>query len=127
MQAKARLDAAKMAYAATLRARRMPLQNFLPGRGLHPFSGVADVSGQGTNVLSPRTTLTVKARITQFSYGNYNLDHMTADAHVKNGRARAWIHSDNPLVKGDITLDALTRSKNINATVVTVLRAERNG
>lgn len=122
LQAKARLDAAKMAYAATLSARRMPLQNFLPNQGLHPFSGVADVSGQGTNVLSPRTTLTVKARITQFSYGNYNLDHMTADAHVKNGRARAWIHSDNPLVKGDITLDALTRSKNINATVVTDLQ-----
>ena len=122
LQAKAQLDAAKMAYTAKLNARRMPLQNFLPNQGLHPFSGTMDVSGQGTDFLSPRTTLTAKAKITQFNYGNNNLDNMTADAHVKNGRAKALIHSNNPLIKGDITLDALTRSKNINATVVTDLQ-----
>ena len=37
LQAKAQLDAAKMAYTAKLNARRMPLQNLLPNQGLSPF------------------------------------------------------------------------------------------
>lgn len=118
----ARLDAAKMAYMARLNADRLPLQNFLPNQGLHPFTGTIDLEGHGTDLLSPHTTLTAKAKITQFRYGDYNLDDMTADATVKNGHAKAVVHSNNPLVKGDIRVDALTLSRNINAKVSTDLQ-----
>ena len=67
--------------------------------------------------MSPRTRLTAKARVTNFSYGGYNVDRLTADVRVAGGKAHVFISSNNPLLKGDITLDALLHTKNIRATV----------
>lgn len=111
------LDTRRMAYTARLNARRLPLQHFLPRMGLHPFTGYIDAKGVGTDMLSPRTRLQAKARITRFNYGGYNLDHIHADATISGGKIHALVHSRNPLLQGDIAFDALTRSRNLRATI----------
>uniref|UniRef100_A0AB33JEA2 Translocation/assembly module TamB domain-containing protein n=1 Tax=Prevotella sp. GTC17260 TaxID=3236796 RepID=A0AB33JEA2_9BACT len=113
----ARFDAARMAYTARLMASRLPVQNFVPHMGLHPFTGFVDVSGVGTDMLSPRTRLTAKARIQKFRYGKYNLDNMMADATVSRGLARADIVSQNDLLKGNIHVDAKLNSRHVDAKV----------
>lgn len=114
----ARFDASRMSYTARLTASQLPLQNFVPNMDLHPFTGFVDVSGVGTDMLSPRTHLVAKARIQKFRYGKYNLDNTTADATVNRGLARADIVSKNDLLKGNIHLDAKLNSKHVDAKVM---------
>ena len=110
-------DADKTAYKAHLVANGLPVQHFLPNMGLHPFTGVVDVTGQGSDFLSPRTRLEAKAEIVKFSYGDYQLDHMKGVATIRQGVAHARIHSQNPWIAGEFKVDALLNQKITRATV----------
>ena len=117
LKADAQIDTRRMAYRAKLSANALPLQHFLPRMGLHPFTGDVSVTGSGTDIFSHHTRLQVQARVLKFRYGTYDLDHITGSANMRNGVVHADIHSDNTLLKGLISLDALTDSKRLRATV----------
>lgn len=110
-------DSRKMAYTASLKARKLPLQHFLPNYGLSPLTADIDMRGQGVDPMSPKTRLTAKAKVNQFKYGDYRLDNITASADVRNGRVRATMNSENPLVKGVFSADGLLNSKRLRGTV----------
>lgn len=110
-----------MRYDADVEARDMQLQHFLPGSDLGTFSGTVRVKGAGTDLFSPKTRMEAQANISQFSYGQYRLDNMSGTATVSNGRVGADIVADNDLLKGDISVDALMDTKNIEASVKTHL------
>ncbi|MBM6993363.1 MAG: translocation/assembly module TamB domain-containing protein [Prevotella sp.] len=113
----AALDADKMAYNAKLSARGLPVQHFLPHMQLHPFTGEIDAHGVGTDFMSPRTQLVANAQITRFSYGQYNLDHINANAIIRNGHIIADVDSRNAFLKGKFNVDALTTGKKLQATL----------
>ena len=110
-----------MRYDADVEARNMQLQHFLPGSDLGTFTGSVRLKGAGTDLFSPKTRVEAQADISQFSYGQYRLDNMSGKATVSNGRVAADIVADNALLKGDISVDALMDTKNIEATVSTRL------
>ena len=110
-----------MRYDADVEARNMQLQHFLPGSDLGTFTGSVRLKGAGTDLFSPKTRVEAQADISQFSYGEYRLDNMSGKATVSNGRVAADIVADNALLKGDISVDALMDTKNIEATVSTRL------
>ena len=119
---KADLDTrGSMRYDADVEARNMQLQHFLPGSDLGTFTGSVRLKGAGTDLFSPKTRVEAQADISQFSYGQYRLDNMSGKATVSNGRVAADIVADNALLKGDISVDALMDTKNIEATVSTRL------
>jgi len=121
------LDADRMKYKARVKASNLPLQHYLPTMGLHPLTADIDIDGQGTDLMSPRTRLNAKAKIGQFKYGGYQLDGMTADATVSNGRARARVDSHNGLLDGQVSVDALLNTRNIRGTVTAdVVKADLN-
>lgn len=111
-------DVGREAYEAKLTANRLALQHFLPNYGLSPLTGTIDLKGQGTDLMSPRTTLTAKADIKQFRYAGYDLAGMKADARVRNGRGYANVTSNNDLMKGTASIDALMSKKRLRGTVV---------
>lgn len=76
----------------------------------------------GTDFLSPRTRLQAKAQVNQILYGKYKLDHVLAVAHVANGKVHADIDSKNQYLTGLVSLDALTNSKKLEATLVADVR-----
>lgn len=117
VKAKADIDTKVMRYQADLKASNLQLKHFLPTSDMGAFSGDVTLNGTGTDVFSPKTSLQATAKIRQFQYGQYNLDGMDAQALVRNGKVHADIDAKNPLLKGLITLDALTNTKNIRATV----------
>lgn len=117
LRGSASIDLDKMSYQARLTAHRLPLQNFIPRQGLHPFTGDIEARGTGTDLLSPSTRLQAKAHVRSFKYGDYNLDGIDADVRVINGHALAQIDSRNPMFKGNLQVDALTRSKRLRATL----------
>lgn len=110
-------DGSKTAYRAQLSARALPLQNFLPHYRLHPFTGNIDAQGAGTDFLSPHTRFAAKANVEKFTYGEYNLDHISANAVVSRGRVVADVDSRNPLLRGVFNVNALTTGKKLRATV----------
>ncbi len=114
----ASLDSKRMAYVAKLSANHFPLQHFLPRKGLNPFTGYIDAKGVGTDFLAPSTYLHAKANIGNFHYQGYDLSHIHATASIRRGVVHAFVDSHNPLLKGVMTLDALTGKRRLQATVV---------
>lgn len=118
LRGKVYFDAAAMAYTAQLSAYAFPLRHFLPHIELQPFTGNLALKGTGTDFMSPRTHLVAKAQIDRFAYGNYNLDHINADASIRNGHIQADIVSRNSLMQGTLNVNALTYGKKLRATLM---------
>lgn len=117
VHAKGTFNAATMSYQAALRISNLQIHHFMPHDSLYVFTGNVDVKGHGTDVMSKRTQINAKANISKFQYGHWNLDKMKANVVVSNGKAHADIDSNNPLLKGLISLDALLNTKKVQATI----------
>ena len=106
---KGSLDSRAMRYDADIAAQHFPLQNFLPGQGLSPFTGTVRVRGTGTDLMSPHTSLVANADIKQFTYNGNKLDGTKLHANVHNGQIDANIDSRHPLMQGKLNFTASTR------------------
>ncbi|MBR1469137.1 MAG: phage tail protein, partial [Prevotella sp.] len=113
-----KLDADRMIYDAKLKADRFPLQQFAPKYGLSPLTATIDLKGQGADLMSPRTQLSASADVQQLNYSGYNLSGLKADAKVINGRAKATLNSQNDLLQGVATVDALMSKNRLRGTVL---------
>lgn len=113
----AAVDIRQMSYKANLSAHNLAISHFLPGQDIRPLTARIDINGHGTDLLSPSTSLQAKASVSRFGLSNYDLSHIVAQAHVRHGRIHANINSNNELLKGLLTFDALTRSDRLQATV----------
>lgn len=113
-----KFDADRMAYDVRVKTSQLPLQQVLPNYGLSPVTGILELKGVGTDLMSPRTQLTAKADIQQFSYEGYDLSGMAVDATLHKGNAHARLISDNSLLKGTATVDALMNFQRFRGTVV---------
>lgn len=118
MKATFSYDNAKQSYTADVDANRLQLQHFAPNYGLSPFTGNVELKGQGTDFTSPKTRLNAKANIKNFKYGGYDLNNISADATMENGRTKAKINSNNPLLKGLVDLDALISKDHLRGTIM---------
>lgn len=76
------------AYRANMEAHALPLQNFLPGMGLHPFSGELVADGAGFDFLSSKTRLDARVKVNNFKYTDYDLSNINLKAEVHNGVGR---------------------------------------
>lgn len=117
MKAKVALDSKVMKYSATVDTEKFPLQHFFPNMGLSPLTAHIEADGQGTDFLSPSTSLTAKAYVGKFRYDKYDLDGMKATAQLSNGRLMADIDSHNPLLDGNVSFNALVNTKRLQGTV----------
>lgn len=109
--------AGAMTYTADLTANNLNLDHFLPKQELGTFSGKVNLKGNGTDIYSAKTRIDADVDIRQFAYGGYDLSGMNGTVRVANGHGIANIKSNNPLIKGNINLDALLGGKQVKATV----------
>ena len=117
VKAKARINTDVMRYDVTAHIDRLNLRHFMPRDSFYTVTADIAANGQGTDVFSPRTTLHADATIHHLGYGHWNLDNVTAQADIKNGQAHADIHSDNKLMNGIMTVDALMKKRQIDGTL----------
>ncbi len=90
-------------YRLTADATDFPLQRFLPGMGLSPFSGAVSAHGRGTDLLSPRASVNLTARIRRLSYGSYVLDGLNGDISKHGDLLSARVNSSNRMIGGQFT------------------------
>lgn len=117
IKAKGSINADIMRYNADVSIHDLNIHHFMPNDSIYTVSADVTANGQGTDFLSPKTTMEADATIHQLGYGQWSLDNITAKARVKNGHAIANIDSRNPLVNGRVCLDALLNTRELNATV----------
>lgn len=117
LRAKGSFNLSSMTYDATLTARNMHINHFLPSMGMKTFCGALSLSGNGTDISSKGMRLNAKADIEKFLYDNYNLTGIAADASLQNGLLHACINSNNRLLRGIVNVDGIVNSKKIDATV----------
>ena len=71
----------------------------------------------GTDFLSPSTRLVAKAQVSSVHYGKYKINNVLAIAHVAHGKVHADVDSKNQFLTGLVSLDALTNTKKVQATI----------
>ncbi len=112
------IDMDCLSYRADLQVRNLQAKHFLPRQDLYSFTGRIEAVGTGTDILSPRTRLKAKAKVQSVHYATYKLGNLLAVADVANGKLHANIDSKNQLLDGQVSLDALTNTKHVQATVM---------
>lgn len=114
IDAKGSFNAKTMAYNLVAKTRNLHLDHFIPNQGLHAFTGELDVKGQGTDFLSPRSTLTAKAKITKFQFDRWNLDQIRGDVVLQQGRIHGTVNSRNALMQGMLAVSGKVQRGDIN-------------
>lgn len=117
LRAKGTVDVSRKTYHASLIARNLPLQHFIPYQGLHPFSGDIIATGQGTDIYSSHTSLKARARVLKCTFGGYDFSRIIVHTVLLGGRIHASVDSHNPLLMGKVDLSARIDIKPIEAFV----------
>lgn len=117
VKAKGFFNAKAMQYEAKVEAKDLHIQNFMPQSGMRDFTGNIYVKGTGTDFTSTATKLEANAEIMKFHIGQHSLDNIKAQARINRGVAHADINSNNRLLRGIISFDALINPKKLQATV----------
>ena len=111
------IDLGRLAYDAKIQAKNVQAKHFLPKQDLYAFSGNIKAKGVGTDFLSPSTRLVAKAQVSSVHYGKYKINNVLAIAHVAHGKVHADVDSKNQFLTGLVSLDALTNTKKVQATI----------
>ena len=118
VKAKGTLNADVMRYDVTAQISKLNLHHFMPRDSFYTVTANVTAKGQGTDIFSPRTTMQADAKIQHLGYGHWNLDNLTAHADIRDGWARADINSENELMRGLVSIDALLKKQQIDGTLI---------
>ena len=106
-----------MRYDAQVNVSNLNVHHWMPRDSIYTVTADITAKGQGTDLFSKSTTLQADAKIAHIGYGHWNLDNMTAEADIRNGRGRAVIYSRNEYLNGTVGLDALMDKRKIDGTL----------
>ena len=106
-----------MRYDAHVDINNLNVHHWMPRDSIYTVTADITAKGQGTDLFARSTTLTADARIKHIGYGHWNLDNMTAQADIRNGRGHTVINSQNNLLNGTIGFDALMDKSKIDGTL----------
>ena len=103
-------------YDLALAVNDINVHDFLPADSLFNVDASVNVRGMKTDVFDKYTDLDFDAEITRLVYGSYDVNQMRLTGRLDNGHAIADIFSENDILKGRVTFDALLDRKNIRTT-----------
>ena len=105
--AKGEMMPSMMSYDADISINNLDLHHFMPKDSIYTLSADITANGYGTDFFSKQTRLTADATLHHLQYGSWDLNNMTANATISNGRTHAIITGHNALFVGDVTVDML--------------------
>lgn len=103
-------------YSADLQANTLPVQKYLPGMGLSPFSGHIKADGQGIDPYH-NMHLTASAEIDRFKYTKYDISGTKANVTVENGNVDASVTLANSMLSGTASAQVNLNAKDMLATM----------
>ena len=93
------------AYDIDLRADDFPVQSILPDLGLSDLTATVNASGQGFDVMNPKTDIDAKIDLVKATYRGHQYQDVTLTANLAAGRAAVEAVSRNPYAAFDIKAD----------------------
>ena len=108
-------DQKRMSYQGNIKVDKLNLMHFMPQDSLSYLSVSAQVTGRGTDFLSPYTNLKGTLSLDSLEYGKYHLNNINLDATLNKGEAVATLKGQTALFDLDAGLKALINRKNITA------------
>lgn len=123
MTANGKVDLDREGYSLTATAQNFPVGSFVKGMDLSPLSCELNASGSGFDVLSSNARLQADAKITAFSFGEYDLQGIAFKADMRGGKAAASFVAINPIVLGRGKLEADLASRDYTVTFETDIDA----
>ncbi len=121
LDAKDEMAMQNMSYDADIQVNSLNLHHFLPKDSLYTVSADIKAKGYGTDLLSSRSRLTADATVRHLRYDQLNLNDLTAQATLSNGRGEASLTGSNELFDGTIGIDALLDTKKVEGTITACL------
>ena len=107
----------RLTYDADISINQLNLHHFLPKDSIYTLSADIKAKGYGTDLFSSQSRLTADANIRLLKYGYMNLDNLTAQATLENGRAQASITGHNEIFDGNMAVDMMLSTKEVEGTV----------
>ena len=120
--AKGRYNHRSAAYSATAKINNVNVRHFMPKDSIGTVNCNLTMDGRGFNPLHRSTRMTAEAKVNGISYGHLNLKNTTLTARLADGIGHVVLSSDNELLDGTISLDALMSTKRVAATLAADLR-----
>jgi len=117
LNAKGEMVPERLTYDADISINQLNLHHFLPKDSIYTLSADIKAKGYGTDLFSSQSRLTADANIRLLKYGYMNLDNLTAQATLENGRAQASITGHNEIFDGNMAVDMMLSTKEIEGTV----------
>lgn len=109
LTAKAHADMSSDSYKMVARSHSFPINNFIKGVSVSPFSGMLQASGRGFDLLSPRASLSAKAQIGNLHYDKYDLSNTQLDATLRGGKAQIDFSSSSPMLSARGQFEGIIR------------------
>lgn len=110
-----RFDMNAMSYQANARISSLQLHDFLPKDSLYLLTAIANISGRGTDLLSPQTVLHAQTNIEHLGYASWNLDNIQADCRFEKGKAMVEMNSRNDLLCLQGCIDGSVEERKLQA------------
>ena len=120
--AKGKYDLRSSAYSATAKIDNVNVRHFMPRDSIGIVNCNLTVDGRGFNPLHRSTRMTAEAKVNGISYGHFNLTNTNLTARLADGIGHVVLSSDNELLDGTISLDALMSTKRVVATLAADVR-----
>ena len=107
----------RTSYDADVSIQNLNIHHFLPKDSIYTLTADIKATGYGTDLLSPQCRLTADASILALQYGQLNLDNLTANINLKDGRGQTNITGHNNILEGSIGVDLLLNPRKIEGTI----------
>lgn len=114
-------DTSDEQYHADLLVDSLQLHHFLPKDSIYMLSAKLSARGQGTDLISSRTSASLQATLGELQYGSLNVSNVNLKAALRSALATLSLNSDNPLLKmhadADLRLDRKYMDGKLNLSV----------
>lgn len=114
----AALDSEQETYQAQLTIDSLQLNHFMPADSLYSLSLTADVEGRGTDLFSPKTSLSANVKVDQFQYAAYDISNVVLNAGLERSKANVVLAAQNELVDCRANLNALLQRSAVEADLI---------
>lgn len=111
------IDTTPMTYTADVTTKDLQLSHFLPNSGMGKLTCEVSLKGRGTDIAARQTSIGLNAVINDFDLNGHDFDNVSLNASAGNGAITAAVVSDNSLLKGSLSADALMHGKETRATL----------
>ena len=122
LTAKGRYNNRSAAYSAVAKINNVNVRHFMPRDSIGVVNCQLTVDGRGFNPLNRSTRINADAKLQSASYGHINLKNTNLTARLSDGVGHVVLASDNEMLDGTISLDALMSKKRVAATLAADVR-----